>query len=186
MGVDLRIGVCNSHQVPPTSFRPLDTEVDWGLFDPAFQVHQGLRAQIQALTAAASAELWDTHVSASPGERHPALLPLTHWLKPAQQGPNWVPEFNSGAAVRGVVSATGEGDVSWFLRQAFELATDEPTYFIAMREQSYSLPFGVFVICWRCFLAVDDEGPFLFHARSGAFASFGPNGTLSFGRRIST
>jgi Protein of unknown function (DUF2947) len=160
--------------LPSISFRPLDPEIEWAFFDPDFGVPQGIRTQVQPLTDADSAELWNKHVSADPNERHPMLLPGTHWLKPTQQGPSWVSEFNSEHS---------EAGVSSFLHQVFELGIDEPIYFIAMRERSYPVPFGVFLSCWRCFLAEDDEGAFLFHARSGAFASFGPNGSLSFGRR---
>jgi hypothetical protein len=104
------------------------------------------------------------------------LLPATHWLKPTQQGPNWEAAFNSGH---------GEAGVSAFLQGVFNLGIEELMYFMAMRKRSYSVPFGVFLSCWRCFLVQDDEGAFLFHAPSGAFASFGPQGSLSFGHRIS-
>ncbi|WOB06937.1 DUF2947 family protein [Piscinibacter gummiphilus] len=160
--------------LPSTSFRPLDPETDWAFFDPGFHVPQEIQAEVQALTEAGSAELWTEHVSANPNERHPMLLPGSHWLKPKLQGPNWMPEFNGKQS---------EAAVGTFLQEVFELGMQELILFIAMRERSYSVPFGVFLRHWPSFVAGDDEGSFLFHPRSGAFACFGPNGSLSFGRR---
>jgi hypothetical protein len=164
----------NPPMLPLTSFRPLDPEVDWAFFDPEFGVPPSIRTQVQPLTDEGSAQLWNKHVSAEPHERHPMLLPGTHWLKPTQQGPSWEAAFNSD---------DNQTDVRAFLQGVFNLGVDELIYFMAMRERSYSVPFGVFLSCWRCFLVQDDEGAFLFHAPSGAFASFGPKGSLSFGHR---
>lgn len=160
--------------LPPTSFRPLDPELDWAFFDPAFGVPPGIRTQVQPLTNAGATELWNKHVSDALHEGHPMLLPGTHGLKPTQQGPNWETSFNS---------EDHQTDVRAFLQGVFHLGIDERMHFMAMRERCYSVPFGVFLSCWRCFLVQDDEGAFLFHAPSGAFASFGPHGSLSFGHR---
>ena len=160
--------------LPSTSTRLLDLETDWAFFDPDFHVPHEIQTQVQALTETASAELWSAHVSANPNERHPMLLPGSHWLKPSLQGPSWMPEFNAEQNAAAVAT---------FLQQVFELDPQELVFFIAMRERSYSVPFGVFLDHWPCFVAGDDEGSFLFHPRSGAFACFGPNGSLSFGCR---
>lgn len=163
-----------SHVLSPTAFRPLDPELDWAFFDPEFGVPPGLRQQVQPLTIAGSAQLWNQHVSDAPHEGHPMQLPDTHWLKPTQQGPNWEAAFKS---------ENSQTDVSAFLQRVFDLGINERVDFMAMRERCYSVPFGVFLSCWRCFLVQDDEGAIVLHAPSGAFASFGPQGSLFFGHR---
>jgi hypothetical protein len=69
------------------------------------------------------------------------------------------------------------------LRQSFSLDFNESYYFIAMRERCCSDTFGIYAEFWSGLLAGDDLGEFNYHVSSGAFAVFGPNRSLSFGRR---
>ena len=163
----------------PDSYRPLDPALDWTLFDPDFRVDVEARQSIRPLTELASSAIWNAHVSAKPMERHPMLLPNEHWLRPTELGPNWVPEFNNDSKSFQPV----QGNVSAFLKQCFDLDENEPVLFVAMRERSYSMPLKVFLQHWPCFLAMDDEGSFMFHLASGNFVQFGPNGSLAFGNR---
>lgn len=160
-------------------YRPLDPIVDWPFFDHGFGIGSEDREVVLALCEAASSELWRTHVSAKQAERHPMLLPSSHWLTPNEYGPNWVAEFNNDSEC----SDSPRGKVESFLLKSFQLEEMERVFFISMREHCYSVPIHFFARHWPCFLAGDDEGAFLFHPASGRFAQFGPNGSVGFGIR---
>lgn len=163
----------------PDSYRSLDPELDWPLFDPDFRVDVDARRFVRPLGELASSNLWQSYVSDKPSERHPMLLPSEHWLCSTKPGPNWVAEFNNDLESLPPV----QGSVSAFLQQCFELNENESVFFVAMRERCYAMPLALFLRHWPCFLAMDDEGSFLFHPTSGSFAQFGPNGSLAFGHR---
>ena len=144
------------------SYRILNSESDWPFFDPTFLVDPQVRQFVRPLTKTASAAFWNNHISSNPRERHPMLLPPEHWMRPTLVGPNWIAEFSAQSE-----DATIEhGAVSHFLQTCFNLGKCEEVFFIAMRERCYSIPIGVFLRCWPCFLANDDEGSFLFHPHS--------------------
>ncbi len=164
-----------------TLYRPLTAESDWPFFDPDCTISESNKALVFPLALGAARRFWDEYVSPKPLERHPMLLPKGHWLAPAVSGPSWLRGQSQGALVR-----SEPADLESFLNTNFHLASGERTYFVLMRELVYSVPIGLFTRHYEDFLLLGDEGPFLYHPESGAFACFGPNGQLSFGVRSNT
>ena len=152
---------------PMTDKRPLDTELDWPFFDPAFGLTPATRSQIHALAPAAAAALWASHVSAVPAERHGMLLPATHWLNTNLKtaGPDWQHEVNTWA-------------IAAFIQQGLATAAGADVYFITMREQAWRVRVEIFIAHWPAFLSLDDEAPFVFDPASGQYVAFGPQGSL--------
>jgi len=157
-------------------YRSLSTEDDWPFFDRDCTIPESDRYLIWPLTQASARQFWEAHVSSEPLEHHPMLLPKGHWLAPTVQGPSWLTESSPGMLVSSEAT-----DVESSLSTSFSLDSDERVYFVLMREDIYSVPMHLFARHWYDFLLLGDEGPFLFHPETGAFACFGPNGQLSFG-----
>lgn len=105
-------------------------------------------------------------------------LPNDHWLAPKVKGPSWLTEQTPNVFIHSESS-----DVESFLNNNFCLNFDERVYYVLMREQVYSLPISLFTSHWSDFLFLGDESPFLFHPETKAFACFGPNGDLTFGKK---
>ncbi|HXA47619.1 MAG TPA: DUF2947 family protein [Burkholderiaceae bacterium] len=163
------------HNETSEQFRALDTEQDWPFFDEGYPIPPEKKERICPLTKSAAESLWCQEVSNISVERHLMLLPIHHWVKPEQTGPNWLTEWDDDVAI----------GVQQFLRSHFQLLSNETVYFMLMREHAYSIPIDVFTEFWRAFLALDDEGPLLLHPTSGRYAYFGPNGNLQCGQRRS-
>jgi hypothetical protein len=159
------------------SYRTLNSESDWAFFDLDLYGASEARAATHALDINSAEAFWKTHISAIGKERHPMLLPASHWLRATAVGPDWVAEFNSTSSE----TSPSSGAVACFLRDHFSLSENELVYMVLMREHSYVTPWRVALIFWPGLLAIDDEGPFIFHVASGKFAHFGPNGSLDFG-----
>ena len=159
-------------------YRSLAAESDWPFFDLDCTIPESEKALIWPFTEASARLFWQTYVSSKPLEHHPMLLPKCHWLTPTIQGPSWLVEQGPSRLVR------SEGqDVASFLNSSFCLSSDERVYFVLMREHVYSVPMSLFACHWEDFLFLGDEGPFLFHPDTKAFACFGPNGQLLFGKQ---
>lgn len=161
------------HKQALDQFRELNTEADWPFFDNDYALLNEVRAQIRPLSNSAAEDLWRNEVSHAPLERHVMLLPDDHWVKPDQQGPNWLPEWSSDEG----------SEVSLFLQSHFKISSSELVFFLIMREHAYQVPIEVLSKHWRAFLALDDEGPLVLHPPSGHYALFGPNGYLFAGHR---
>ncbi len=158
-------------------YRTMNPESDWAFFDlDLFGVSEA-RAASHALEVGSAEALWKSHISANSEERHPMLLPASHWLRATIVGPDWVAEFNETSNE----TSPSSGSVACFLRDQFSLSENELVYMVLTREHSYVTPWRVALFFWPGFLAIDDEGSFIFHAPSGKFAHFGPNGSLGFG-----
>ena len=168
------------HRVKSTlEYRQLDTKMDWPFFDGSFLHHAADRAGVRPLTLKAAENFWDTHISARGAENHPMLLPADHWLCPSVTGPRWDAGFwNDKEPER-----AEEGEVANFLKQGLGIHEEDHVFFIAMRTRIYAVKLSCFLRIWPCFLAADDEAAFLFHPETGAFAVFGPDGSVKLGRK---
>ena len=156
-----------------TLYRPLDAERDWALFDQSFEVDSEISATIRPLAEQAAREFWEREVAADPLKRHPMLLSEGHWLAAGEQGPSWLSEFESSVP----------GEVEAFVLHHAGADEARLVYFVNSREDVYELPLGSFLSSWRALLAMNDEGPFLYNPASGHYVCFGPNGSISAGRR---
>lgn len=157
--------------------RPLQPEADWPFFDADFSVSAQMRAQVQALTPHAAAQLWTRHVSAQPDETHPMQLRDGHRLQPTVSGPDWLAEFDSVSSEHPAQS----GRVAAFLASHFHAAGAAPVLFMASRARAYALTPAALAACWPCLLAISDEGPLLYQPVTGKFVWCRPHGVLAGG-----
>ena len=162
------------------NYRSLSKESDWPFFDIEFKLSPSTAAMIHPLTERSSAELWSKYISSAPSERHLMLLPAGHWIKSDLKGPNWLSEYNSTSENYENIQSQSVSD---FIDASFDVSDSEEVFFFLMREAVYALPFCVFSTHWQAFLALDDEGPILFHPTSGSYVYFGPNGQVFSGKR---
>ena len=154
--------------------RRLEPEADWFFFHPDDPVSAEDRSLIRPLKLEAAHSIWEELVSNVASEDHPMLVPQGHWLYTRQETRgDWREEWARRSSRDALVH---------FLRLQIDWPDEADVLFVWRREDAVSVPWGVFLRDWRCFL-FDDEGPFLVRPGFPEFVFFSPTGFMATGRR---